>query len=590
MPKQNNRRAVVNTLLAGALSAISFVLTFPPFSFWGFAFLIPIPLFAIARSKRLSPKAAAFYGSLGALPGWISTHIWVSDISFAGIIPLVIQLGLYTFLFLWLARHLIQRVGQDVLVLPILWVAIEFFRGSLLWGGYPWYQIAHPLIDSPMGILAMPASWGGVYLVSYLTATYSIILMLAVTSKTKDERTRAGIAAGGIFTSWILAGFLMIPSAADPSDSIRVGVVQPDVPQDIRLEWTVRQRVKDWLTLRDLTIAVATDPKTPDPVELIVWPEGFVPGWTLDPVSLELERSQKLVWSLAMRHPEDVPELTSLPSRIEATMVVDEMLMLQQALNIPMLVGSVAFDNLNIVDTDEGIVYERDAMYNSAFMLVDGEPQPVWYDKLHLTPFGEVMPLISNWRWLEEQLLAFGAQGMDFVLDKGKSARVLSVPVERDDAESIVTVATPICFEGTISSVCRKLVFDQGQRQAGLMVNMTNDGWFGQSRAGRESHLLHARWRCIELNTPMVRCANTGISCVINHKGQVINRTVTPIHSENPNEGYLIADVTLGQGGTVFSRTGELFGWVVFLTACIWTLLSIFQHRKSVSPMCITTE
>lgn len=589
MPQQNhkpkNRRAVTNAILAGLFNAIFLILAFPPFSFWGFAFLIPLPLFAIARSKALSPSRTAFWAGLGCLPGWIWTHSWVSDISAAGVIPLVIHLGLYTFIFIWIASHLFRRFGREALVFPVVWVGVEFLRGSIVWTGYPWYFIAHPLIDSPMGILAMPASWGGVYFVSFLCATYSIILLIAVTAKTNRERMRAGLFAGIVFAVWVGAGILMI--SPDPADqtSIRVGVIQPNVAQDNRIEWTVRQRVRDWLTLRDLTLAAVNDPTNPGSLDVIIWPEGFVPGWTLDPESLSIERSEKLAWRLIPRDPEDVPELLNLPPKIEATTVVDELLMMQKTFDVPMVVGSVAFDNLQIVDTDLGIEYKRDAMYNSAFVILDGETQPIWYDKLHLTPFGEVMPYISNWDWLEKLMLSFGANGMEFSLDKGKEPRTLVIPVQIHNESLSVSLATPICFEATISSVCRKLVFKGNKRTAGVMINMTNDGWFGKWDPGRKTHMLSARWRCVELATPMIRCANTGISCTIDLRGRITNQSITPLDPTDPLQGYLIEDVILGKGSTVYSRIGDLFGWASFSIMLVWIVAAIFTKTKDVEPI-----
>lgn len=584
MPKPKNRNAVFKAIIAGLFNALFLTLSFPPFSYWGFAFLIPFPLLVLVRSTSLSPSRAAFWAGVGCLPGWIYNHFWVADVSQAGLIPLVLWLGFYTFLFVWIATHAYRRFGSEVIVLPLIWVAIEFFRGSILWGGYPWYLIAHPLIDSPLGILAMPASWGGVYLVSFLCATYSIILLVAISARSSEQRLRAGIIAGVLFSAWIGIGYLLIPSEPENPQTLRVGIIQPNVAQDNRTDWTVRQRVRDWYTLRDLTNAAASDPRNPELLDVIIWPEGFVPGWTFDPLSLNTEHNANLAWSMVPRREGDVPELINQPSKISATTIVDELLILQKALDIPMVVGSVAYDNLQIVDTDAGIEYQRDAMYNSAFVILDGQPQPVWYDKLHLTPFGEVMPYISTWQWLESKLLSVGANGMEFALSEGKEPRVLLIPYKRDDITTTASLATPICFEATISSVCRKLVFRNGKRQAAVLVNMTNDGWFGTSDAGRTSHMLAARWRCVELNTPMIRCANTGISCVIDHTGQIETRSIVQLKYADPQEGHLISDVTLAQGTTVFASIGDLFGWVCFVLSGLLVFRMIFRRSSSVQP------
>lgn len=587
MPKTTKRVAALRALLAGLIHAILLILSFPPFSLWGMALLVPIPLFVIARDPKTSPVRAAFFAAVGASPAWLWTHIWIKDVSALGLAPLVIVLSAFTFLFVWVAARLIKRFGRQALLLPLAWVGVEFFRGDIFGGGYPWYQLAHPLIQSPLSVLAMPAAWGGVYLVSFLCALYAALLLITVTAPTHSERKRTGLIAAIVFASWVVVGLGLIAPEPDASRYFRFAAIQPDVPQDNREMWTVRQRYRDWLTLRDLTIASTRDPQSPNPLDAIIWPEGFVPGWTLDPASLATERRENLYWSMTLKEPDDAPGLTGVPSSISATYVVDEMLLLQRTLGIPMVVGSTAFDNLRIVDTDDGIEYQRDAMYNSAFVIDHGHPQPIWYDKLHLTPFGEVMPLISRFDWLEERLLAFGAHGMEFALSPGREARVLTVPLSRPAGPDEAKLATPICFEATIASVCRRLVFKRGQRRAGVMINMTNDGWFGNWDPGREAHLQLARWRCIELNTPMIRCANTGFSCLIDHRGQIINRSITPL-GDDPREGYLIDQIPLGSGTTVYARVGDLFGWACFGLTLAWTLAAIFGRSPPVHPVSTT--
>lgn len=585
MFRTKTRAGILRALIAGLVYALLLVLSYPPFWMWGLVFLTPIPLFVIARAPRLGPLRDAFWCAVGASPAWLFTHFWVKDVSALGLIPLVIILSAFTMLFVWLGARLSTRLGRHAIVLPLVWVGVEFFRGNLFATGYPWYLLAHPLVGSPMSVLAMPAAWGGVYLVSFLAAAYAALLLVTVTAPTHAKRKRTGLIGAILFAAWVMAGLLMVPGEPDVNKYVRFAAIQPDVPQDNRLEWTVRQRVRDWLTLRDLTIAASRDPRNPNPLDVIIWPEGFVPGWTLDPVSLETERAAGLAWAMTPRGPGDVPGLKGVPSRISATMVVDEMLAMQKAIGVPMLVGSVAFDNLRIVDAADGIEYQRDAMYNSAFILSKGEPQPVWYDKMHLTPFGEVMPYISASPWLEQKLLALGANGMDFVLDPGREPTVLSVPVARAGKRGEVRLATPICFEATIARVCRRLTFRDGRRRADVLVNMTNDGWFGASDAGRETHLMLARWRCIELATPMIRSANTGISCLISEKGQVINRDITPLDPQAPWEGYLIDQVPLGQTTTVYAQLGDLFAWACFLLTLVLAGVAIFHRAPVVSPI-----
>lgn len=566
------QRPKLRALVLGLLSSLFLVCSFPPIGFWICAFLVPLPLFVLALDPVISARRAGMYAAIGMIPAQWWLHQWIGGISMLGLYPLVIYLSLYTWIFVWIASRTIQRWSTPLLVLPIVWVGIEFARGVVIWSGYPWYFIGHPLIDPLDGLLAAPAAMGGVYLVSFLVASISAAALVLMSSK---QRVLPAISIAAVLVIWTASALPSVALRADnasDAEIIRVGVVQPDVPQDNRMDWTTRQRVSDWLTLRNLTYQVARLEPTPD---VIVWPEGFVPGWTLDPDSLQAERDANVAWSLAPKHDNDAIDL-DLPGAIGATTVVDEMLLMQESLQIPMIVGSVAFDNLRILK-DDGIEYKHDAMYNSAFVLHDGAAQPVWYDKLHLTPFGEVMPYISAWPWLEKQLLSFGAQGMTFVLSPGKEARVLTIPTNINE----ISIATPICFEATMPAVCKKLVYQSGQRRAPLMINITNDGWFGASTAGRKSHELMARWRCVELSTPMVRCANTGISGVIDRRGQIITPEFVVLDDGPPDRidrkaGGFVASVRLAQGTTLFGRIGDAFGWIVFATM----LLSGFVLKK----------
>ena len=227
----------------------------------------------------------------------------------------------------------------------------------------------------------------------------------------------------------------------------------------------------------------------------------------------------------------------------------------------------------------EEIKWRGDARYNSA-LLLDDDGVRARYDKLFLTPFGEVMPYISAWPWLEQQLLKLGAHGMRFDLDAGKG------PV-RFAVSPGVRVVTPICFEATMPSICRKLVFEDGERQAEVMINMTNDGWFGNSDAGRQLHLLAARWRCVELATPMARSANTGISCLILPDGVVQNRM--PVRER----GYLVVEAPLGNEVPLFARVGHLVPWIGLLGSIFLVGLTYLQDRRGQiadAGLSITTE
>ena len=533
------------------------------------AFLAPLPLFVLARRPGGSAMGAGFWAMLGVAPFWVWSHAWVASVSAAGVYPLVLYLSVYTWAFVLLAHRALRARVSPALVLVVVWCGLEFFRAAIGWSGYAWYMLGHPMIDSPNAALAWPAAVGGVPLVSMLVAVPAAWLA----TRTEQERAVPAVLVG-LLLVWIGWGVFRTPTAA-AGPALRVGVVQTNVPQDNRIDWSTAQRLDDWLVMREQTVRLAASDPPPD---VIVWPEGLVPGWTFDPVSLDLERSRGIVWRVRPESDAQAERIAAYPALTPATRVADEILRTQRDLGIPMLVGSVAYDNLRIDNTDTGIEYNHDAMYNSVFLVQNGRVGDVWYDKVHLTPFGEIMPYISAWPWLEERLLSVGAEGMEFALVPAKSVKTIPLFLPGGRA---VELATPICFEATTPPVCRRLVRAAAASGRGtVLINITNDGWFGGSDRGRRMHAHAARWRCVELGVPMVRAANTGVSGAIDRFGRVIGALPGRV------AGEAVYPVMPVMPSTLYARLGEWIGWGAMLgiPVLIWLGRSRISRLGGVSP------
>lgn len=530
----------------GLAHAVLFACAFPPIGLWWLVFLAPVPLLLLAYRPGPSAVAAGFWAMLGVLPFWVWSHGWIANISAAGVYPLVVYLSLYTWAFVVLGSRAARVPGVPAAVgMLVAWLGLEFFRARIAWSGYPWYLLGHPVIESPAH--SWVASYAGVTLVSLL------VLLPGAWWVTRRSCPRWWtLASGSVFLLWLAGGPIAHLVLTDrPGIPVSVGIVQTNVPQDNRLDWTVEQRLMDWMDMRDMTVALAGGDPRP---ELIVWPEGLVPGWTLDPAALNHEIERAIVWRLDPQTPAEVQALAHYGSAVPATQVVEEMLAMQHATGVPMLVGAVAFDGLRIVQGARGIEYDSNAAFNSAFLIRNGRVGDVWYDKVHLTPFGEIMPYISAWPWLEGRLLAIGASGMSFGLTPGRSIR--SIPLDGTKAGDI-ELATPICFEATMPAVCRRLVNHAARSgRPVLMVNITNDGWFGESIRGRLMHEQGARWRCVELGLDMVRVANTGVSGLIDRRGRVVSRTA------GREAGTMVVQAVPRRPETLFARTGEWGGWL----------------------------
>ena len=160
---------------------------------------------------------------------------------------------------------------------------------------------------------------------------------------------------------------------------------------------------------------------------------------------------------------------------------------------------------LGTIDEDGGDVY------NAAILLSDGGERVQMYRKVHLVPFGEFVPGRHTFPLLA-WIVGDQVPG-DFKAGKAHTVFTLT--------NGDVQVAPLICFEDTIGELARQFVVPtEISPGANLLVDVTNDGWF-QHSAGSHQHLANAIFRCIETHRPMLRAANTGVTCFINQFGRV---------------------------------------------------------------------
>ncbi len=544
----HRHRPRLEALGGGLLHGLIMVLAFPGVGAWALVVFAPLPLIFVAtRASALgrSPFRTGVLAGLGTLPMWLFEHQWIAEMTALGLVPLGFVLSVYPGVFVWFLARIRRRwAGLPVWVVAgPLWMAIEFFRGSLIFDGYPWLLVGHPLIEFTP--LAMPARWFGMYVVSMLCVTVSAVAYEAIVGR----RVRAVLVLGGLAVVW--GGLALAPSGTrpDPQRTLAIGLIQTNVPQSVRGTWPLQARVEEMVELDRMTRAASAQigDRTPS---VIVWPETMFPGYFLD------EQSLAAVAALDDR---------AAGFREQALAIARATIDLERSVAPPLLVGVVAHDSLRFELKNGLINWTSDKRFNSSLLFDDGR-QVARYDKVFLTPFGEVMPYISAWPWLEKKLLSYGAKGMTFDLAAGER------PVRFEVGDG-VRVATPICFEATMPGVCRRLVFERGERRAEVLINMTNDGWFGRSHAGRRLHLLGARWRCVELATPMVRSANTGISCLIDASGTVVSRM--PIGER----AYLVVQTPIGRGVTLFARIGHTLPWAALIGAILLLGTTYFGDR-----------
>lgn len=374
-------------------------------------------------------------------------------------------------------------------VVAALWTAVDHLRSFSL-SGFPWATLGYAQHANP-ALLGL-ASLGSVYALSFTTALGGAGLALLW----RGRAWRPGLAAlAGVA---LLHALGLAVGRATPPDGdaprVRIGVIQGNIDQDVK--WSPEWADRTLAIYEDLTRRAVADGAL-----WIVWPETAVPGSVYtDPI-------------LRAR-------LQDLAEETGATLVV----------------GGVG-----VVDGADGRRY-----FDSAFV-VDADGVRERYDKAHLVPYGEYVPL----RDLFGGLFTAVARGIASTdVSAGAGPRALALPLR---GARTVPAGVPICYELLFPDLVRGFVGDGAQ----VLLAITNDAWYGKTGAPHQFLAITAL-RSAENRVWTARAANTGVSGFIDARGRV------RVQSGIFERGYLVGDVPLrasAKGGSFYTRRGDLFAW-----------------------------
>lgn len=219
---------------------------------------------------------------------------------------------------------------------------------------------------------------------------------------------------------------------------------------------------------------------------------------------------------------------------------------------------------LGTIDIDK-----RD-IYNAALLVSDGGEHMQMYRKIHLVPFGEYIP----GRYTVPLLAQIVGDQVPGDFNEGNEYTVFTL------TDTEIHVAPLICFEDTIGELTRQFILpNETTPGANLLVDVTNDGWFKRS-AGSHQHLANAIFRCVETRRPMIRAANTGVTCFINQFGR-ITQLLRDETGSTFTEGVLAGEIKVPteQELTFYVRHGELFAKACS-TITLFTILVTIALRR----------
>jgi apolipoprotein N-acyltransferase len=517
------KRAAI-ALVAGALS----VLAMAPFNAWPVLFLtFPVVVWLIdgagAGGFRGVPAAAlaGYWFGLGYfVPGlyWLGYAFLVDASTFAWLMPFAVlglpaYLALFTALGFAVARLLWSRDAFRVIALALGLTLSEWLRGHVL-TGFPWNTLGYALTE-PLA-LAQTASLIGLWGLTFLSVAIFASPAVLVDGSSRGRKPWMApvtalllLLAVGIFGAVRLA---LRPTSLVANVKLRI--MQPNLQQDVKFNYSAKAEVmKKYLTLSDR----ASGPQSSGvrDVNILIWPESAFPFF--------LTREADAMAQIADLLPEGTVLIT----------------------------GSV-----RAPDLPPGAKVTR--AYNSIYVIDhDGSVLSV-YDKLHLVPFGEYLPLQD---WMEKvgfvQLTK--VQG-GFI--PGMRRRAMDIP---HAPRALPLICYEAIFPGDVAV---------GGDRPGWIVNLTNDGWFGIS-TGPYQHLQQARLRAIEQGLPLVRAANTGISAVIDPFGRFVARLGLGV------EGVLDSGLPSSIAPTIYARSGDIPAAIIFIAAFIFVVWRRLTKRAS---------
>lgn len=517
--------------------------------------------FIIACSPETRSRRLFIFGYVISLLYWLGNLYWVAPVTIVG----WLLFCLYTAL-LWPVLALCLRFCRKkkvplFIAAAVLIVGVERLQGFFL-GGFFWRFLAHSQYRSVT--LIQIADIFGAGGVSFLIAMVNGLLAeLIVTVYRKKNLTLVQFAGTVIVCAAVIGAFVYGWWRIDQEkECVKEGplaaVLQSNVPQSVKRTFESGDDLFTGLMEKSKVAAQAG-------AELIVWPETMVQA-TLNPEILKLLESSHS-WN-----------------------VFDNALREHAKDKAFVLVGAYG-GTPKVEDNLEIRLVKR---FNSAFLYNrNGQKAKEVYNKIHLVPFGEVLPLRKSLSWFYELLMKvkFIPYNFDYSLDYGTEYTIFEMTGAEGKQSRPYKFGVMICYEDTVPAIGRRFALDeQGRKRLDWLVNISNDGWFVLfddeqviPTAELAQHAAVCAFRAVENRLAVLRSVNTGISCLIDSAGRIRNGYMAgdlPVGAIDRTgmPGWFIDRIPVDNRVTIFSKYGE---WLDFCCeACVILLIIVLLSRR----------
>jgi len=513
---QWSARAAGCDLALAAISGVLIAASMPKVSMWIVAWAALVPFFHAVSATNT--RRSMFLGWIMGFVAYLGILYWVvhtqvvyggvpTVVALAAMVLLAAACACYMAIFsLCLALAAGSGSGWSVLsAAPFLWVAQEYILSKFPLGGFPWQLLGYSQV--PFLPAIQVADVTGVYGVSFLVVMVNAGLYRFLRRSRGWHREAAAV--GTILALSLGYGLLQLhrhpPEESSSGKGVQTLLIQANIDQG--LKWDERFRTKTIEIYRNLSL------KNGKNARFIIWPETAVPFYYQSN-----EKYRPIIQDVARRT------------------------------GAYLLFGSPGW-------------YRKDgevSYFNSAFLL-DPQGRTVGrYDKVHLVPYGEYIPMR---RWMP--FLNPLVQGVG---DFTPGERV--APMETE----LGKIGVLICFESIFPNLSRAMV----RQGAWLLVNLTNDAWHGRTSEPYQ-HLNMAQMRSVENRRPSARATNTGITAFIDETGRLqetlgLFRTGDLRRSISSNR----------EGQTFYTRFGDVFAILCLIVSILMLSPRLSRVRVSI--------
>ncbi len=496
-------------IAAAACAGFFLALSFPRPGFALLSWVSVAPLLIIAARSR--PLHALFYGLVFGEAFFVCLIYWIfhvlrNNTSMGSIMSICVLLCLSSYLslfpsfFSFAVSQSIVKYGRHALFFsPVIWVALEFIRNYAL-SGFPWGSVGYS--QASVISLIQIASVSGVYGISFVIILVNASFAFCIIGSRKLWRFLPLAMSVVLVAVLILWGYARIESASDEGETLNVACIQGNYGGTFN-------EVSDDTDILAEYIAM-THEAVEQGAALIVWPE------------------------------------TTSSFEICCTSGYEELLKeMCRNWDIDLVLGSI---HQEMKTKDE--IY-----YNSAFHMRADGTMGERYDKMHLVPYGEYVPM--------PRLLFFVRKFVEMAGDfsKGKDYTIMTYKEH--------PFAVLICYEVIFPEAMKRFA----HRGATFFVNITNDAWFGDSSAPYQ-HFDFLKIRSVETGRFFVRCAATGISGIVSPYGKVLQET-KPFSRE-----IIVGPIKTMHSMTVYMRYGDVLAIACVIMSFILIASSFTKRRR----------